>query len=441
MQGKLGNPRWLALTALIQVVTKGKSLDTAADSVLVDLANLDQRNLSLYLELLRGSCRWFLALRLILKSYLRKPFKTKDSDLESVLIIGLYQILLMRVDNYAAVNETVNLVRLLNKPWARGLVNGVLRQVIRDQIVLGADQVAATYPDWMQLMIARDWPQQSESVLEAGNNRAPLTLRVDTTRLDIESAIASLREQGEAAAPHELVESTLLLDKPCDVTRLDDFVAGLISVQDAAAQLAAGLLNCQPGMRVLDACAAPGGKTVHILQSGDNLELVALDKNATRLKMVEQNLLRTQSQAQLVCGDAANPEDWHQGSDFDRILADVPCSGSGVIRRHPDIRLLRRESDVSDLVAQQRSILKALWPLLKPGGLLIYSTCSIFKVENEQQIEWFLETHDNCREKSLDSVQWGVERPWGRQILPGQDNMDGFFYARLQKAPADGTTC
>ena len=433
------NPRLLTLKTLLLVVVQGRSRDSAADTVLHDVTELEARNLSLYQELLKGSCRWFLALQSILKGYLRKPFKSKDADLEIILVIGLYQILLMRIDDHAAVNETVKLAQLQNKPWARGLVNGILRQVIRDEVVIEAKHHADSYPQWMRETISRDWPQQCAQVFEAGNCRAPLTLRVDIRQRSTELSIESLHEQGITGARHEVVESAIVLDKGCDVTSLEGFSTGLISVQDAAAQLAAGLLDCKSGMRVLDACAAPGGKTAHILQSADDLDMVALDQDATRLQMVEQNLLRTGGRAQLICGDASNPADWHRGKGFDRILADVPCSGSGVIRRHPDIKLLRRESDIAQLAGQQRIILTALWPLLNPGGLLLYSTCSIFKDENERQIEWFVETHDSCMEKSLDSVQWGLERPWGRQIMPGQDNMDGFFYACLQKAPADGT--
>ena len=437
MQAKSANPRWLALKALSLVVGQGRSLDVAAVTVLDEVAELEARNLSLYQELLRGSCRWFLTLRSILKAYVRKPFKSKDSDLEIILIIGLYQILMMRIDNYAAVNETVKLAQLQNKPWARGLVNGILRQVIRDEVVIENAHHADSYPQWMVEKITQDWSQRDQQILEQGNNRAPLTLRVDIRQCSIKKAIESLRSHGVTGVPHELVESAIVLDKACDVTLLDGFATGLISVQDAAAQLAAGLLDCKPKMRVLDACAAPGGKTAHILQSADDLDLVALDQDAARLKMVEQNLSRTGGRAQMLCGDAANPADWHRGDGFDRILADVPCSGSGVIRRHPDIKLLRRESDIAALVGQQRKILTALWYLLNPGGLLLYSTCSIFKDENERQIGWFVENHDNCMEKSLGSVQWGIERPWGRQVMPGQDNMDGFFYACLQKASAD----
>ncbi|MCZ6723086.1 MAG: 16S rRNA (cytosine(967)-C(5))-methyltransferase RsmB [Gammaproteobacteria bacterium] len=437
MQAKSANPRWLALKTLMLVIGQGRSLDSAADAVLADSTGLEARNLSLYQELLRGTCRWFLALQLILKPYLRKSFKSKDRDLEVILLIGLYQILLMRVDDHAAVNETVKLAQLQHKHWAKGLVNGILRQVIRDEVVIEAAHHAASYPQWMQQRISQDWPQHYAQVLEAGNSRAPLTLRVDIRQRSVESIIESLQNQGVTAARHEVVESAIVLDRACDVTRLDEFSAGLVSVQDAAAQLAVGLLDCRSKMRVLDACAAPGGKTAHLLQMVDDLVLIALDQDASRLQRVNQNLLRIDRHASLVCGDATAPEHWYEGSEFDRILADLPCSGSGVVRRHPDIKLLRRASDIAQLVDKQQRILVALWPLLKPGGLMLYSTCSIYKDENERQIEWFVKKHDNCVERPLDSVQWGEQRPWGRQILPGLYNMDGFFYACLQKVTAD----
>ena len=433
MQTKSANPRWLALKALMLVIGRGRSLDSAVNAVVADSTGLEARNLSLYQELLRGTCRWFLALQLILKPYLRKPFKSKDCDLEVILAIGLYQILLMRVDDHAAVYETVKLAQLQNKHWAKGLVNGILRQVIRDNVAIETTHHAASYPQWMQQRVSQDWPRQYAQVLEAGNSRAPLTLRVDIRQCSVETIIESLQNQGVTAVRHEVVESAIVLDKACDVTRLDEFSAGLVSVQDAAAQLAAGLLDCRPKMRVLDACAAPGGKTAHLLQSTDDLDLIALDQDASRLQRVDQNLLRIDRQARLVCGDAAVPAQWYEGSEFDRILVDLPCSGSGVVRRHPDIKLLRRASDIAQLVDAQQKILAALWPLLKPGGLMLYSTCSIYRDENERQIEWFVKNHDNCVERSLDSVQWGEECPRGRQILPGQFNMDGFFYACLQK--------
>ena len=343
----------------------------------------------------------------------------------------------MRIDDHAAVNESVKLVQRVKKDWAKGLVNAVLRQVIRDGVDITATHHMISYPQWMQQKISEDWPQNYQDIVQAGNNRAALTLRVDLRRSSAGVILQRLQEQGIKASQHDVVVSAITLEKPHDVTDLDVFNSGLVSVQDAAAQLAAPILSCKPGMRVLDACAAPGGKTAHLLQYSDDLDLVALDIDADRLQRIEQNLTRIGRSIQIVCGDALSPADWFEGKKFDRILADVPCSGSGVIRRHPDIKLLRRASDIKQLVERQRKILSALWPLLNSGGLLLYSTCSIFKDENERQIEWFVENHENCEEKSLKTVQWGEERPFGRQILTGHHNMDGFFYACLQKVTTD----
>ncbi|MEE8365533.1 MAG: 16S rRNA (cytosine(967)-C(5))-methyltransferase RsmB [Gammaproteobacteria bacterium] len=432
MQTDSTNPRWLALQALLLVIREGRSLDDALAQP--DKTLFDARDLSLCGELANGVCRWYFALLAQLKPYLRKPLKAKDIDLKIILLIGLYQLTKMRIEDHAAVNETVKLVLSSNKPWAKGLVNGVLRQVIRDRVEIEPEHYEASYPQWMRDTIVTDWPQDHQDIFRAGNSRAPMTLRVDLRQRSQSEQIKILLKDGIGASGHALIDSAIELDKPCLVSRIEGFDAGLLSVQDAAAQIAAGLLDCQPGMRVLDACAAPGGKTAHLLQANDDLDLTAIDLSQSRLKMVEQNLVRVKRKAKLVCGDAADPQAWHKGALFDRILADVPCSASGVIRRHPDIKLLRRAGDIPQLVKQQRKLLDGLWSVLKPGGLMLYSTCSIFKQENERQIEWFVENTDKCTVYSLNSVQWGERRPFGRQILPGQHNMDGFYYACLQKS-------
>ena len=427
------NPRQLALQTLILVIGKGRSLDDALSKVLDKFTNLDTRDIALCRELANGVCRWYYALQCLLKPRLRKAFKAKDLDLEIILLLGMYQLMMMRVDDHAAVNETVKLAQIQNKGWARGLINGVLRQLIRDEVNEQSAQVDESYPEWMKNKLLEDWPEQSADILLAGNQRAPMTLRVDLNQRTRDQQIEIMREQGIESEPHSLIDSAIVLQKPCPVTQIDGFEAGVISVQDAATQIAAQLLDCKPGMRVLDACAAPGGKSAHILQTFDELTLVAIDKDESRLLLIEENLKRIGQQASLKCGDAAQPADWYDGEQFDRILADVPCSASGVIRRHPDIKLLRRDDDIPKLVLQQQAILNALWQLLKPGGVLLYSTCSIFKDENENQITWFVDNHKNCTVNRLNSVQWGDKRPHGRQILPGQQGMDGFYYARLHK--------
>lgn len=427
------NPRLLALQALLLVLGKGRSLDDALASVLIKYPDLDARDSGLCRELASGVCRYYCALQHLLKPRLRKGFKSKDLDLEVILLIGMYQLLMMRVDDHAAVNESVKLTLHQKKSWAKGLVNGVLRQLIRDEVEIESLSADISYPEWINHKLEADWPEHSAEILQAGNQRAPMTLRVDLCQRTREQQIEVMNEQDIVADLHSVVESAIVLDKPCPVAKINGFETGVVSVQDAATQIAAELLDCKSGMRVLDACAAPGGKSAHILQHCEGVTLVAIDKDESRLVLIEQNLQRIGRQAQLKCGNATQPGDWHDGELFDRILADVPCSASGVIRRHPDIKLLRREEDIPNLVLQQRAILQALWPLLKPGGVMIYSTCSIFKDENERQIAWFIDNHKNCTVNRLNSVQWGHKCPHGRQILPGEHGMDGFYYAKVHK--------
>lgn len=416
------------------VLQRGRSLDDALHAVLADSRELQERDKSLCKALSYGLCRWYFALQPVVQGYLQKPFRKKDLDLELILTLGLYQLSIMKIDPHAAVNETVNLTRAQNKAWAKGLVNAVLRGLIRDRATIESGFDERSYPDWIIRRIAEDWPEQSNAILSAGNQRAPMSLRVDINQLDRQQYRQKLIQQNIPASLHETVATALMLEQPCDVNALPGFSSGLLSVQDASTQLAAPLLDCKVGMRVLDACAAPGGKTAHLLQSTPAIDLVAVDQDAKRLRLIDDNLKRVGHAARLICGDASSPQDWHDGINFDRILADVPCSASGVIRRHPDIKLLRRASDIAKLVLQQKQILTALWSLLKPGGVLLYSTCSIFKDENERQIDWFVQNNDNCTVIGPNSVQWGEQRPWGRQILPGSQNMDGFYYACLQKA-------
>jgi 16S rRNA (cytosine967-C5)-methyltransferase len=418
----------------MMVIGPGRSLDEALRIVLDKAGKLDERDRGLSRALAFGVCRWYFALRPVIAGYLKKPFKQKDKDLEMILLLGLYQIGIMQVDHHAAVNETVKLTLQQNKSWAKGLVNAVLRGIVRDEVSIGGDFAGNSYPKWFYDQVSNDWPDQYESILAAGNDRAPMSLRLDTRQVAITDYLQTLADQSIGANAHESVSSAVVLDKPCSIDQLPGFAAGAVSVQDPAAQLAAGLLECEPQMRVLDACAAPGGKTMHLLQSTDNLNLVALDQDKSRLELIGEDLKRVGQSAQLICGDASNPEDWFEGQLFDRILADLPCSGSGVVRRHPDIKLLRRASDIDKLIDLQRNILAAIWPLLKPGGMLLYSTCSIFKDENERQIERFVQKHENAKLIGPKSVQWGQQRPGGRQIFPGTHNMDGFFYACLRKS-------
>ena len=417
----------------LQVLGRGRSLDDIVSSGWYRSLTASARDLAFSRELAWGFCRWYFALAAVLEGPLQKPLRERDRDIEFILLLGLYQLLVMKVDAHAAVNETVQLAREQNKSWARGLINAVLRGVIRERLSLDEAAELGNYPEWMRLRIERDWGEHAASVLRQGNRRPPMTLRVDTRRLERNEMISRLAAAGIEALGHPRVECALELASPCDVTALPGFDDGLLSVQDAAAQLAALLLPCEPAARVLDACAAPGGKAMHLLQHCRDLDLDLLDNSDARLERLRQNLDRIGARARVLLGDAAEPETWFDGRQYDCIVADVPCSASGVLRRHPDIKLLRRENDIMPLLASQRKIIDALWRLLKPGGSMLYCTCSIFREENEHQIEDFLERHADCREISLADVGWGEAVSVGRQILTGSDNMDGFYYALLTR--------
>ncbi|MFZ9037453.1 MAG: 16S rRNA (cytosine(967)-C(5))-methyltransferase RsmB [Gammaproteobacteria bacterium] len=431
---KNDNPRWIALQVMLRVLDGGRSLDDVFNSSWFQSLTAEGRDLALSRELAYGLCRWYFVLTPLLASRLQKPLRARDQDIEIILLLGLYQLLVLKTGAHAAVNETVNLAQVQQKPWARGLINAVLRTVIRENVELEAEARAQAYPDWILGRISRDWRERADQLLMHGNDRPPLTLRVDTRQCGVDEVIARLAAEGVEAVRHDIVESAIELPVPCEVGRLPGFAEGMLSVQDAAAQIAAGLLACKPTARVLDACAAPGGKAMHLLQQYDGIELDLLDASEARLERVRQNLARIDKMASIVVGDAGKPEDWFSGGRYDAILADVPCSASGVMRRHPDIKLLRRESDIMPLLALQRKILDALWRLLKPGGEMLYCTCSIFKQENEVQIAKFLQRHPDCVEVKISEVAWGEARPQGRQILTGSHNMDGFYYALLSKS-------
>jgi 16S rRNA (cytosine967-C5)-methyltransferase len=423
------NPRWQSVQTLLKVIEDGQSLDQALPSLLQGDTPLEGRDYSFCAEITNGTCRYYFGLKTLLSRYLKKSLRRKDSDLEIILIQGLYELIFMRTHEYASVNETVRLCRLQSKEWARGLVNGVLRKVAREALSEAIIPAEDTYPKWMLDLISKDWPNQKNEILIAGNKRAPMTLRVDTRQISIEEVLT--RDLPDAIL-HQQINTAITLKRPMPVSDIPGFDKGLVSVQDASAQLAAILLNPQPGQSILDACAAPGGKTLHIAQLQSDLQIDAVDISEVRLERVAQNLDRAGLQARMVCADVMQSTG-DLRSNYDRILADVPCSGSGVVRRHPDIRLLRRKSDMTHLIENQQVILDQLWKRLKSGGRLVYSTCSIFRQENEDQIRRFLDRQTDATEIKLDSVQWGHKQEFGRQILPGEFDMDGFYYACLEK--------
>jgi 16S rRNA (cytosine967-C5)-methyltransferase len=342
----------------------------------------------------------------------------------------------LNIPPHAAVAKTVEASRHLGKPWAAGLVNAVLRRYEREGARLWAEierdpQAATAHPRWLLERLQHDWPQDWPSIVQANNQHPPMTLRVNALHMDREHYLRVLAESGIEAWTAEHVSHGVILGSPLDVNALPGFREGWVSVQDAAAQLAAPLLEVRLGERVLDACAAPGGKASHILESIP-CELWTVDLSAERLQQVEDNFGRLGLRARLVVGDATRPDTWWDGVPFDRILLDAPCSSTGVIRRHPDVKVLRRPQDIAALARLQGRLLAALWPLLKPGGRLLYCTCSILAEENEQVVQGFLETHSEATERTIEAA-WGRLRAVGRQVLPGQYGMDGFYYARIEQ--------
>jgi len=427
------NTRLIAARVLSRVLQDGQSLTAALDSALPTVESAKDR--AFIQALCYGACRSYHRLDFILSELLDKPLK--DLDVKSLALVGLYQLKYMRVKPHAAVSETVLAAR--KKPWAKALINALLRSYLRDQesLELKADNnhcAAVSHPDWLIRQIEQDWPQQAQNILQENNWQPPMALRVNLARVSLDHYLQQLIGLDIAAMTVDFCPSALILDKPVAVDLLPGFADGLVSVQDVAAQLAAGLLDVRAGQRVLDVCAAPGGKAAHILEhQSQTKELVAVDIDAARMLRVTDTLQRLRLSATLVVGDAANPQDWWDGRLFERILLDAPCSALGVIRRHPDIKLLRRADDIQPLQALQQSILHAVWPLLAPGGIMVYATCSILKQENEQQIAAFLAEHPDAIELPIDAP-WGIAGSHGRQIMTGESAMDGFYYARISKA-------
>lgn len=416
----------IAAAEIMQKVLKGHSL---AHILPPALARMKAKADAAFLQTLCfETCRWYYQLDALLGGLLDTPLKPKDQDIHILLILGLCQLSHLGVPHHAAVSETVAATPR-KKPWARGLINAVLHRFLREKPAL----THHAHPDWWAERLEKAWPAHVENILTADNTHPPLTLRVNRLQSTREEYLTQLADTDMAAYAIPETTSGICLEKPVPVSALPGFETGRASVQDAAAQLAAILLAPQPGERILDACAAPGGKTTHLLeQQPDLAELVAIDKEGKRLAKIRENLERLTLECTLIEADAGDPATWWDGRRFDRILLDAPCSASGVIRRHPDIRLLRRNADMDSLAATQSHLLDTLWPLLKPGGLLLYATCSVFPDENQAVIARFLAAHPDAHEKPIQAT-WGRACSVGRQILPGEHEMDGFYYAALQK--------
>jgi len=408
------------------VVSGGVSLDRA----LADIAFDDSRDTALVHAICYAALRWHHRLRWQVEQLLTRPLQRSDVELAALLRIGLVQLQALRVPQHAAVDATVAAATALGLGRAKGLVNAVLRRYLREHATLAAAMQASreavtSHPQWLLDLIARDWPDRADAIVAANNYPAPMWLRVNVARADPAAYAAQLSAAGIDAEPLADRPSAIVLREPRPATSLPGFADGRVSIQDGAAQLAALALDARRGDRVLDACAAPGGKAAHVLELCPDVgALVALDIDRARLDRVEENLVRLGLAARVMLGDATEPQGWWDGLPFDRILLDAPCSALGVIRRHPDIKVLRRPGDIAAAAALQARMLRALWPLLRGGGRLLYVTCTFAKAENQEQIDAFLAATPDAQR---------IEPAFGAQVLPGEANMDGFYYACVVK--------
>ena len=432
------NPRLAAARALTAVLNGKASLNS---SLPVQLDKVEVRDRGLTQDLAFGTARWQPRLSALAAKLLQKPFKAADADVEALLLVGLYQLLYTRIPAHAAIGETVGCADKLKKPWAKALLNAVLRRAQRESEALLAELehdpvVRTAHPRWLQKALKAFWPQQWEAICAANNAHPPMILRVNRRHQTRAGYLQLLRDSAIIAQPCAYSQDGIVLDEPCDVRNLPGFNEGWISVQDEAAQLAADLLDLAPGQRVLDACCAPGGKTCHILEVEPGLAgVVAIDLEAKRLLRVRENLDRLGLDAQLIAADGRDTAAWWDGKPFQRILLDAPCSATGVIRRHPDIKLTRQPDDIVALAALQGELLDALWPTLEVGGILLYATCSTLPTENTEVIEAFLARTSGARELDIPG-QFGIKQAHGRQLLAQQGGHDGFYYAKLIKIAA-----
>ncbi|MBB1391316.1 16S rRNA (cytosine(967)-C(5))-methyltransferase RsmB [Shewanella sp. SG44-6] len=425
------NVRALAAKTIYEVLEKGISLSVALPDQQQHLDN--GKDKALLAELCYGVMRQLPQLDKCVSDCLAKPFKGKQRILHQLLIVGCYQLYFTRIPAHAAISETAEACRQLRFDGLVKVVNGVLRTIQRQDAELNTDSDTLRFntPAWFIKRLQQAYPDKWQHIIEQSHQRPPMWLRNNQQLQTRDTYLAALA-QYDIPAQAGPSQDAILLDSAKDVAALPDFMEGAASVQDGAAQWAATLLAPKADELVLDACAAPGGKSCHLLELAPNINLVAVDFDQKRLARVQQNLDRLHLKAQLIHGDAADIPSWWQGQQFDRILLDAPCSATGVIRRHPDIKWLRKNSDIEELANLQKQILDHCWQWLKPGGTLLYATCSILPQENSQQVEQFLERTADAslipieQQTQLDDIGW--------QILPGQDNMDGFYYARLVKA-------
>ena len=410
-------------------VQQGQSL---ASILPVHLSKVAERDRALFHELVLGTLRQWYALKSITLPLLVKPLN--NETVETCLYVGLYQVLCTRVASHAAISETVTAAKQLGYEALSGVVNAILRRVSRETSEFQTALAQAHgLPSWLYKRLKKDWPEQLEQLTNTLKQTAPLTLRVNTRQISRDDYLEILHEQEIAAEACTVSAVGIVMLQNVHIPDLPGFDEGVFSVQDEHAQLCAMLLPNLDGKVVVDACAAPGGKTAHLLEKFQPKKLIALDQDAKRLLRVSENLERLQlnqeAQVEILAADATT---WNASEAVDCIVLDAPCSAIGVLRRHPDIRLLRQSGDIQQTVALQQQILQQMWQQLKVGGTLLYITCSVLNAENEQQMQQFFAEHQNAKEVKIDA-NWGITQLYGRQLLPQEGRGDGFYYCRIEK--------
>lgn len=432
----LSDTRALSAVILYQVFIQQKSLNS-----LLPLASkqIEPKDRGLLQEIVFGSCRWFFWLQQQYQVQLNKPLHRNDFLVECLLIIGTYQLIFTRIPPHACLNETVQAAEILGLSRFKGLINALLRQISEQtNSSEHIESAIASHPNWFVEKLKHNWPDQWQDILLQNNQHPPMSLRLNLSKIDAEAEttreyyLNELNLSGIEAVPSSISSTGIILNHAVAVQEIPGFEEGRISVQDEAAQLSSQLLQLKPKLRVLDACAAPGGKTCAMLEREPSLSVTALDSDPLRADRIRENLQRLSLQAEIKIAQAEEVTSWWDGNAFDRILLDAPCSATGVIRRHPDIKLLRKEGDIKQLAELQFKLIHALWQILKPGGLMVYATCSIFSQENSRIIERFLKQQSNaiCIPTNL---ACGIDTGFGTQLFPQKDSHDGFFYACLQK--------
>ncbi|MBS1269243.1 MAG: Ribosomal RNA small subunit methyltransferase B [Gammaproteobacteria bacterium] len=406
------------------------------DVVLGDCTGqLEKNDLALLKELSFGTLRWFWRCKGVIEQLVARPLKKRDRIIEAVMAVGIYQLEHMRLPPHAAIHATVQTCATLDRTGFKGFVNAVLRnfQRHRDELIQTLPESGrSAHPAWLWQAIRNEWPEHASSIIEANNTRPPMTLRVNTRAVSVTRYLEALRAERIEAVPLEHAPSAVVLSRPINLERLPGFEQGWVSVQDASAQLLTELISPVSVQRVLDACSAPGGKLTHMLEAFPGLEVQAVEVDSERARRIEENLERLRVKANVLVADAANPDQWWDGRPFDLVVLDVPCSATGVIRRHPDIKVLRRLSDIDRFSEVQKRLLNRLWRMVKPGGHMIYVTCSILARENQEQVNKFLQRTRDSREERF-QLPLGLARRRGWQILPNPQGGDGFYYAVLRK--------